>query len=86
MEKPTLITLIHKETKEIKPFISYREYPIADDLCEWVDIADGKKGKRELWTAYVDTRYKAKLRLWRYITYTKKCKEIPSIYRANDSK
>lgn len=77
MEKPTLITLIHKETKVSKPFISYRGYPITDDLCEWVDIGDGKKEKREMWTAYKDTRYKAKLRLWRYITYTKKGKEIP---------
>jgi len=34
-------------------------------------------------TAYIDTRYDAKLRLYNYITYTKQGKEIPN-YRPYD--
>lgn len=52
MEKPFEYFAIHKETKEIK-YLCYME------LRRYSDP--------DIWQIYIDTRYKAKLRLWRYI-------------------
>lgn len=65
MLKPQKYTAIHNETREIREFghIWLRPYVFS--------------GQPDMWTIYEDTRYEAKLRLYRYITYTKQGREIP---------
>lgn len=67
MEKPIRFTLIHKETKVEKPFISYYSEPLKSDVEEWVSISDNVREKRVMWDVWEDTRFEAKLRLWKYI-------------------
>lgn len=77
MNKPYKFYLMHNVTKEIKPFVSYRTAPIESDVFGYVETSPGVKEYKQIYTAYEDTRYKAKLRLWKYLTYTKEGKEIP---------
>lgn len=77
MEKPCKYFLLHKETKEYKEFFSYYEAPLTRDLCKYVDIGNGVSELKQVWDAYIDTRYEAKLRLYNYVNYTKKGLPIP---------
>lgn len=77
MNKPYRFYLMHNITKEIKPFVSYRSEPIAFDLYGYVETSPGIKEYQQIYTAYEDFKYLAKLRLWKYLTYTKQGKEIP---------
>ena len=76
MERPYKFTIICNKTKEV-----VRETNITPRLCDlqtWEPVIDTEA--RELKTtktAYVDTRYKAKLRLYNYISYTKLGLEVP---------
>lgn len=77
MKKPHRFYLMHNVTKEIKPFVSYRFEPIKSDVFAYVETSPGVKEYKEVFTVYEDLRYLAKLRLWKYLTYTKRGLEIP---------
>ena len=66
MEKPYQFYLIHRKTKEIRPFIGYTPAPLTADLCEWVQTSENTKELVQMWDAWEDIRYKAKARLFRY--------------------
>lgn len=52
--------------------------PLKHHLETWEDTEKaGVKIKKQTKTCYIDTRYKAKLRLYNYITYTKNGLEVP---------
>lgn len=52
--------------------------PIKSDLETWESTDDSNvKERKQTKTVYIDTRYKAKLRLYNYVTYTKNGLEIP---------
>lgn len=71
MEKPYKYFLIHKETKKVIPFIGYNGAPTKKDLCEWVGNNDVKELK-QVYDAWIDTRYEAKVRLYKYMLLKKK--------------
>jgi len=77
MKKPVRFTLIHKGTKEIKDFVSYRSTPIQSDLFEWVKFNNTNSAYIQMWDAYEDMRYKARIRLYNYVKYTKNGLGIP---------
>lgn len=66
MEKPNRFFAIHNTTKEIRYFnnIGLKPYQFSGEIYQWV-----------IWE---DTRYKAKLRLYNYVTFTKMGLEIPT--------
>lgn len=76
MEKPHKFTIICDKTKRI---VSQQNYePRLHDLQTWEPTSDPNiREQKQTKTVYVDTRYEAKLRLYNYITYTKKGLEIP---------
>lgn len=52
--------------------------PYLYDLQTWEATDDAKvKELKQTKTAYIDTRYEAKIRLYNYINYTRKGLEIP---------
>jgi hypothetical protein len=52
--------------------------PLLHHLQTWEPTADPKvRELRQTKTCYIDTRYKAKLRLYNYLTYTKQGKQVP---------
>lgn len=65
MEKPQKYFAIHNTTREIRYFnnIGLKPYHPSGETYQWV-----------IWE---DTRYKAKLRLYNYVAFTKKGLEIP---------
>ena len=67
MEKPFEYYLIHKETKKITPFISFNGVPVTSDLLGWVEVSCNIKKLKQIYDAWIDTRYKAKKRLYKYI-------------------
>lgn len=67
MEKPYRFYLMHKVTKEIKPFVHYRSVPLLEDVQDWVKVDDKVSVKQVVFDVIEDTRYEAKLRLWKYI-------------------
>ena len=74
MEKPNRFFAIHNKTKETKEFnnIMFRprkERQETETKGTFIEV--------ETWTVQEDTRYKAKLRLQNYVSYTKKGLEIP---------
>lgn len=77
MKKPHRFTLVHKITGKEKSFSSYYTYPTTEDVSEWVEISEGVKQWQEVYTVYEDMRFKARLRLWKYLTYFKQGKEEP---------
>jgi hypothetical protein len=65
MQKPFKYFAIHKETKEIRYFNNMMFKPY------------NPLGIEYKWTIYIDTRYEAKLRLYNYVTFSKKGIDIP---------
>lgn len=52
--------------------------PLLHQLQTWVETdIKGTKELKQTKTAYIDTRYKARLRLYNYLTYTKNNRPIP---------
>jgi len=74
MEKPNKFFAIHSTTKETVYFNNLMFAP----KDRWVETENKGEFKSVYeWTIYEDTRYKAKLRLYNYLTYTKQGLEIP---------
>lgn len=75
MKKPYLYTIICHKTGKLE---ETNTEPLLHQLQTWEDTEDPNiKVKKQTKTAYIDTRYKAKLRLYNYITYTKRGLSIP---------
>lgn len=52
--------------------------PLLYELKTWEETSEPKvKELKQTRTAYIDTRYEAKLRLFNYVNYTRKGLEIP---------
>lgn len=76
MNKPYKYTIRCTRTGEIQ---ETNDYPLTHQLETWEPTNDPNVFERKLTKiAYVDTRYPAKIRLYNYLTYTKKGLEIPS--------
>ena len=76
MEKPYKFTVICNKTGKVESEQNYE--PLLHYLQTWEDTSDHNvKVLKITKTAYIDTRYEAKLRLFNYINYTKKGLEIP---------
>jgi len=80
MKKPSKYTLIHRTTKEIKPWIGYTSAPLTHELMEYVDGVN-----TQVWDAYIDNRYAAKLRLYNYITFAKRGLSVPKYKPTKES-
>lgn len=75
MEKPFKFTIICDKTGCIR---ETNTTPITSDLQTWELTADPKVSElRQTKTVYIDIRYQAKLRLWKYVNYTRIGKKIP---------
>jgi len=75
MTKPYLYTIICHKTGKCE---ETNTEPLLHQLQTWEETEDPNiKVKKQTKTAYIDTRYKGKLRLYNYITYTKKGLSIP---------
>ena len=76
MEKPYKYFIMNDKTKEIEQYTNIE--PLLHRLETWESTENaGEKIKKQTKTCYIDTRYKAKLRLYNYITYKKNGLEIP---------
>jgi hypothetical protein len=75
MERPFEYTIICHKTGRI----SEQTYPpLLHNLQTWEQtINPNIRELRQTKTCYIDTRYRAKLRLYNYITYTKNGLEMP---------
>ena len=74
MEKPYRFFAIHNETKET---IEFDHAGFAPRAVTKETEVKGVFTEVEMWTVYEDTRYKARLRLYNYVTYTKQGLEPP---------
>jgi hypothetical protein len=75
MERPYKYTIICRKTNSIK---ETNIEPRFHELLTWEETEDPKiRIKKQTKVVYVDTKYKAKLRLYNYITFTKQGLEIP---------
>ena len=69
MKRPYRYTVIDNGTGRV--LYQTDTPPITDDLCQWIQTEDPNVSQwTQTRTAYIDTRYEAKLRLWRM--YAKK--------------
>ena len=76
MKKPYKFTIICDKTKNI--VCEQNHEPLLRSLQTWEETDDPKiRELKQTKTAYIDTRYEAKLRLFNYVNYTKKGLEIP---------
>lgn len=78
MKRPYKYFILCNKTKEV--IRETNSPPKSYDLETWEQVEGaeiGTKMKKQTKTAYIDTRYEAKLRLYNYITYTKNGLEIP---------
>jgi len=77
MQRPFKFTIFCNNTKRV--IRETNQEPFYEDLLTWepTDSDPNVKELKQTRTAYIDTRYEAKLRLFNYITYTKKGLEIP---------
>ena len=80
MEKPSKYFLIHRVTKKITPFVGYTSAPLKHDLFRWVRVSPTEGEWMQVYDAYIDTRYRAKIRLYNYLTYKKKVMAPPKYY------
>jgi len=75
MKKPFKYTIICNKTKRVEEI---NITPILHQLQTYEPTSDPNISVlTQTKTAYVDTRYKAKLRLYNYITYTKNGLKVP---------
>ena len=75
MKKPFKFTVICNKTGSIS---ETDITPVMGDLQTWELTADSKvRELRQTKTVYIDIRYQAKLRLWKYVNYTRVGKKIP---------
>lgn len=71
MERPTKYTVICDKTKKVLYHTNIA--PLLHELETWEQTENPSiLVKKQTRTAYVNTRYDAQLRLYNYITYTKK--------------
>lgn len=76
MEKPFRYSIFDTITKRIE--FETNQEPSLHHLQTWVETDQpGLSVLKQTKIVYIDTRYEAKLRLWNYITFTKKGLEIP---------
>ena len=75
MDKPRQFFSIHNVTGEIKEHIGQPSFHL---LEEW-EATDDLNVRRKInhWTTYEDTRYEARMRLYNYVSFTKRCLEMP---------
>lgn len=75
MKKPFQYTIICDKTGKVE---QTNLEPLLHHLKTWEDTEDPTiKVLKQTKNVWIDTRYKAKLRLYNYITFTKKGIEIP---------
>lgn len=74
MQKPFRYTAINRKTGEIR---EQNFPPMLHHFQEWEAIDDKASQLVCNWDFYENMRYKAALRLYNYLTYTKQGKEIP---------
>lgn len=76
MKKPFKYTIICDKTKRV--VTETNQAPLLCDLQTWEKTKDSNVMElKQTKTAYIDTRYEAKLRLFNYVNFTKKGLEIP---------
>ena len=76
MKKPYKFTVICNKTGRVVCEQNYE--PLLHNLQTWEETSDPNiRELKQTKTAYIDTRYEAKIRLFNYITYTKNGLEIP---------
>lgn len=75
MKRPLKFTIICNKTGRIE--MTNRE-PFIRDLQSWEATGDPKiKELKKTKSVWIDVRFAAKIRLWKYINYTSKGKEFP---------
>ena len=76
MKRPTKYTVICDKTKKVLYYTNIA--PLLHELETWEQTENPSISvKKQTRTAYVNTRYDAELRLYNYITYTKRGVDIP---------
>lgn len=76
MERPTKYTVICNKTKKVLYHTNIA--PLLHELETWEQTENPLISvRKKTMTVYVNTRYDAELRLYNYITYTKKGVDIP---------
>lgn len=76
MDKPFKYTIICNKTGSVVN--ETNEEPLLREIQTWEETdTPNIRELRQTKTVYIDTRYEAKLRLFNYITYTKKGLNIP---------
>jgi len=76
MNKPFKYTIICDKTKKV--VMETNQEPLLHQLQTWEQTSESSvRELKQTKTAYVDTRYEAKLRLYNYVNYFKKGLEIP---------
>lgn len=76
MQKPYRFTVICNKTGDVLQ--ETNTPPLLHSLKTWEPTDDPNIRVEQITkTVYEDTRYQAKLRLWNYMTFTKKGLEIP---------
>ena len=76
MKKPFKYTIICNKTKKV--VMKTNKEPLLHELQTLEETSDPNvRELKQTKTAYIDTRYEAKLRLYNYVNYTKNGLEIP---------
>ena len=76
MKRPYRFTIICNKTGEV--ICEQNQEPLLHQLQTWEETSDPNVTElKQTKTAYIDTRYEAKLRLFNYINYTKIGLEAP---------
>lgn len=76
MKKPFKYTIICDKTKKV--VMETNQEPLLHHLQTWEETTNPNiKVLKQTKTAYIDTRYDARVRLFNYVNYTKKGLEIP---------
>ena len=76
MKQPFKYTIICNKTNKV--VMETNQAPLLYQLQTWEETDDiNVRELKQTKTAYIDTRYEARLRLFNYINYTSKGLEIP---------
>lgn len=76
MKKPYKFTIICNKTGNV--VCEQNHEPLLHNLQTWEETSNSNvRELKQTKTAYIDTRYEAKLRLFNYVNYIKKGLEIP---------